>query len=86
MVGFGHMNVMHDLITPAVRAGEAAGQYRWAHGAGLVTVVLVMMVLRVVAAGGQSLVVRAHGVVKGRGWGGAGGRKGATYGESAVYR
>lgn len=74
VIGFGHGHVM-DLFTSA---GSGTSQTAREYGRRA-------PVLLVLTAGSQGLVVRVHRVIKGRGWGGTSGRKGATYGKSAIY-
>lgn len=65
VIRLGERNMMNNLILFGMSGTQAARENRRA-------------ALKM-TTGSQSLVVRADRVVKGRGRGGAGGRKGATY-------
>lgn len=68
---FRKRHVMDDFVLPGMGRGKATCKDLFA----CQDLVVVMRM----TTGSQSLIVRAHCIVKGRGRSGAGGRKGATY-------
>lgn len=71
MVRFAKSYMMDDFILPRMRTAQTACENGSTRGT--------FWYMMQVTTGSQSLIVRMHCVVKRRGRGGAGGRKGATY-------
>lgn len=72
MIRLGERDVMNDLVLFGMSRDQAARE----NGG--------RAALLKVTTGSQGLVIRADCIVKGRGRGGAGGRKGATYKKRAT--